>query len=471
MNATLHLLASSWNLFSLMAPYLLLGFTIAGILSVILTPAWVYRHLGGRGIRQVIKAAVFGVPLPLCSCGVIPVAASLRQHGASRGATAGFLLSTPQTGVDSILATYGLIGGALGAAQGLVFAVVRVVMALLSGTVGGSVITLACDPDEEEHTGVPDSPAPPGTAAPAATEAGETPARRPLKTILAQIIGHAYVTLPRDIARPLLIGILIAGLISTLLSPGVLSPYLGGGVLAMLAMMVVGIPMYVCATTSLPLAIGFMHMGASPGAALVFLIAGPATNAATLTTIYKLLGSRSLLLYLLTIVVASLAGGLGTDAVFARLDLGAAVTPLHLHGHGGLGAGIRHGAAVVLLGILLWGLLRSWLAPSTPGTKTTPAETEDSMELAVRGMTCDHCAQTVRLALSGLAGVREVSVDRPGGRVHVVSDRLAAGVLLDAVRKAGYEADVCGDGGTEAGACPSCEESAAREKTSPPPDA
>lgn len=481
MDGFLSLVAACWGLFAEMAPYLLLGFTIAGILSVVLTPAWVQRHLGGRGILQVIKAAVFGVPLPLCSCGVIPVAASLRRHGASRGATAAFLLSTPQTGVDSILATYGLIGGALGAVQGFVFVVVRVVMSLFSGIVGGTVITRICDPDEgapPSDLGVMGAGEPEAKSAASLTvcgtegPCGDSPASccasdgagggaptvppkasapRGMKALVAHVVRYAYVILPRDIARPLLVGILIAGLISTVLSPGVLSPYLDGGIFAMLAMMVVGIPLYVCATASLPLAIGFMHMGASPGAALVFLIAGPATNAATLTTIYRLLGGRSLFLYLMTIVVSSLLAGLGTDATFAWLDLATTVQPLQLYAGEGLGAVLRHGAAVVLLLMLVWGFLRSWRRPPARGADEAVGEAD--LEIAVRGMTCDHCAQTVRAVVARIEGVRAVEVDRSRERVWITGNALEATPFLEAIRQAGYEAEVCTATEPASGSC------------------
>ena len=133
MDWILTFVAASWAVFGAMAPYLLLGFVVAGLLSVVISPEFVERHLGGRGIWPVIKASAFGVPLPLCSCGVIPVAASLRRHGASKGATTAFLISTPQTGVDSIMVTFSLLGP--------VYAVFRPVVALISGVFGGAVVT------------------------------------------------------------------------------------------------------------------------------------------------------------------------------------------------------------------------------------------------------------------------------------------------------------------------------------------
>ncbi|MDE5959958.1 MAG: permease, partial [Muribaculaceae bacterium] len=103
-------LATFWAMLCEMAPYLLLGFLFAGMLHAFLPASFYNRHLGRPGFWSVAKAAMFGVPLPLCSCGVIPTAMSMRRQGASRAATVSFLISTPQTGVDSILATGSLLG-------------------------------------------------------------------------------------------------------------------------------------------------------------------------------------------------------------------------------------------------------------------------------------------------------------------------------------------------------------------------
>ena len=277
---------SAWSVTARMAPYLLFGFAVAGVLHVLLPSAWVARFLGGRGFAPSVKAALFGVPLPLCSCSVIPVAASLRRQGAGRGATAAFLMSTPQTGVDSILVTYGLLGP--------VFAVVRPVVAFVSGALCGIAV------DRLSSGGELPSPIP--TTAPARVASGW---RRAVK--------HGFGTLPSDIGRELVLGLAVAGLIGALVPANFLADKIPPGLPGMALMMLVGIPMYVCSTASVPIALGLVQAGVSPGAALVFLITGPATNAATLGTLGRLLGPRAGGIYLACLVATALAAGVITD--------------------------------------------------------------------------------------------------------------------------------------------------------------
>ena len=277
-----------------MAPYLLLGFAVAGGLSVWVSPEWVERRLGGRGLWPVLKASLFGVPLPLCSCGVIPVAASLHRHGASRAATTAFLLSTPQTGVDSIAVTYALLGP--------VFAVFRPIAAFLTGLFGGALVQAF-----GEKNGATSTPEQKQPCCHSCCEGKHESGK------LSRAWRHGFVALPKDIALPLLVGILIAGALATFVPANSLATYVGGGALSILIMMAAGVPVYVCATASVPIALGFMHLGASPGAALAFLIAGPATNAVTVATTWKVLGRRTALIYLFTVAASAFACGLLLD--------------------------------------------------------------------------------------------------------------------------------------------------------------
>ena len=288
------IVSESWAVLGDMAPYLLFGFGVAGVLSVVVSPEWVQRHLGAAGLRSVVKASLWGVPLPLCSCGVIPVAASMRRHGASRAATTAFLLSTPQTGVDSIAVTYALLGP--------VFAIFRPISALVCGLLGGILVLLF-----GESCGNGAAPA----EVPQCAEECCTGDRS--RHILVRAARYGLVTLPRDLGVALLVGVLLAGGMAALAPPNGLQVYLGGGIVSILLMMLVGIPLYVCATASVPIAAGLMYLGASPGAALAFLIAGPASNAAAFTTIWKVLGRRTALLYLLTVALSAVACGLLLD--------------------------------------------------------------------------------------------------------------------------------------------------------------
>jgi len=322
-----------WSVLSEMAPYLLFGFLMAGVLAVFISPELVERHLGGGRLSSVIKAAAFGVPLPLCSCGVIPVAASLRGHGASKGATTAFLISTPQTGVDSILVTFSLLGP--------VYAIFRPLVALVSGILGGVLVTAG-----ERRS---DRPAHRPQCQEACCAPGQQGKGR-------RAMPHGFVALPRDIGKALLVGVAIAAVISTW-SSGLKNLHgglLGGGVTAMLIMMAVGIPIYVCATASVPIAAAMiLEAGVSPGAALVFLMTGPATNAATIATIWKVLGPRTAAIYLLTMAATALAAGIALDYVFT-IEGVPPVQPLPWM----LPVWVGWTSAVVLLGVLGVALLR-----------------------------------------------------------------------------------------------------------------
>ncbi len=347
----------SWLVLGQMAPYLLFGFLAAGVLSVCILPEFVERHLGGRGLRPVLKATLFGVPLTLCSCAVIPVVASFRRHGASRAAATSFLLSTPQTGIDSIAITYGLLGP--------VVAVFRPIIAFLTGLVGGVLVWWLGEPEEDRQN---------GEAANHCQESCCTGRGR--RNVVWRALEYGFVVLPRDIGLPVLAGVVIAGTISALVPANFVPTYLGGGIVSIAAMMLLGLPLYVCASASVPIAAGLIHAGVSPGAALAFLISGPASNAATLTTVWKLFGRRTTLLYLVAIVVSAIGGGLLLDWLMAALL--AAVPPLagtmpDAHSVDAAVGGVSLGwpsalSAVLLLGVVAFSLTagRKPAADSTP---------------------------------------------------------------------------------------------------------
>jgi len=334
-----------WGVLGQMSPYLLFGFLMAGVLSVCISPEFVERHLGGRGFGPVLKAALFGVPLPLCSCSVIPVSVSFRRHGASRAAVTSFLLSTPQTGVDSILITYALLG--------LTFAVYRPVVALATGLLGGLLVMLFV---QSNHAAEDAEPPPQCTDHCCCCEGREK------RGVVRRALEYGLVTLPRDIGPALLAGVVIAGAISTLVSPNQLQPYLGGGVLSIVMMMALGIPIYVCASASVPIAVGLMHLGASPGAALAFLIAGPASNAATITTVWKFMGGRTVLLYLLTIAVSAVAGGLTLDWLNPAIPIVTTQCGEHCH-DAASGGWISTCWAILLLAVLSFSYAAKIVAP------------------------------------------------------------------------------------------------------------
>lgn len=279
-----NILNEIWLVTTEMAPYLLFGFLMAGILSQLISRDFVKRHLGGGGLAGSVKAALVGVPMPICSCGVIPFAALLRKHGASRGATASFLSSTPQTGVDSLLVTYALLGW--------VFAVFRALAAFLSGILCGIAVEA-----------VPTS----GNDEPEEEKKSDAAAKR--DPILLRMLKYGFITLPGKIAKAMLIGIVISGIISGIIPDNFFADRLGHSPFAMLLMLFIGIPLYVCSSASVPIALAFIKAGLSPGAALVFLITGPATNAATLTTLWQIIGKKQLTVFLITLSLCALAAG------------------------------------------------------------------------------------------------------------------------------------------------------------------
>ena len=408
-----------WAVLGEMAPYLLFGFLVAGVLSVFISPEFVERHLGGRGFWPVVKASAFGVPLPLCSCGVIPVAASIRRHGATRGATTAFLVSTPQTGVDSILVTLSLLGP--------IFAVFRPVVALASGILGGAIVSAT------DKNGAATGPETACHEACCSAGPGQSRTRR--------AVVYGFLTLPRDIGRTLLVGLAVAGLISAIVPKGYFSTIVPPGPWQILVLMLVGIPVYICATASVPVAAGLILAGVSPGAAFALLMTGPATNAATVATIWKVLGKRTCLIYLATMMVAAFVGGLVLDRIMTAQQVQAAM-------HGGwMPAWVKTVSAIALLGVLAAG---AFYRPRHEARQDV-ADGGPTLRLHITGMTCSHCADAVRKALLECPGVETVQVDRGGGRAQVSGSGADAGVLCEAVQGLGYGAEVESDTGVDPG--------------------
>jgi len=316
-----------WSTICEMAPFLIFGFIIAGALSVFVSADWIQRNLGRGRIAPVVKAAAFGVPLPLCSCSVIPVAASLRRHGASRGATTAFLISTPQTGADSIFATFSLLGW--------VFAVFRPIFALISGILGGTLVAVTGNADRQGG----------GEGEPTECTGACCTARGGRKIVAA--LQYGLIVLPRDIGKALTIG-LIAGALITVYVGGndYFSRSVPPGPPQILLMMLVGMPLYICATASIPIAAGLILAGVSPGAAFALLITGPATNAAAIAAIWKVLGPRTCLIYLGTMMVSAFVGGMLLDRLVS-IDQ---VRNMMMH-HDSL-PWWKHAAGVALMGLL-----------------------------------------------------------------------------------------------------------------------
>lgn len=299
-----------WNVLREAAPFMLFGFFVAGLLKALLPPDWMSRHLGGRGPLSVIKAALIGVPLPLCSCGVLPAAMGLRRQGAGAGATTAFMISTPETGVDSLAVTYAMIDPLM--------TVLRPLAAFCTATIAGLAANLLPErllPAMATQA----SASPTSCCSGGSCKTACAPKQLSVGQRLRQGIGEAFGDMLADVGGWLLLGILAAGCITLFLPPELVAAAPGGEWTAMLAMLALGVPMYVCASSSTPIAASLLLKGLSPGAALVFLLAGPATNATTLTAMSKTFGVALTAVYLGAIVVCSLAFGYMANHLYAAL--------------------------------------------------------------------------------------------------------------------------------------------------------
>ncbi len=310
MELVISIVVECWEILVESAPYVLFGFFAAGLLKAYLPEQVVARHLGQNNVLSVLKASLFGIPLPLCSCGVIPAAIALRKQGASKGSSAAFLVSVPETGVDSIAITWALLDP--------VMTIVRPIASFFTATVTGLCINRL----PEELLPSPEETQAPGCGCPSETDG--CPPSEPVVSHLQRIrhgVAYAFGELLGDIGKWLLLGIVIAGIIASLVPDDFFIRYMGNEYVSLLIMLGVGIPLYICASASTPVAAALVLKGLSPGAALVFLLAGPATNAATMTVVVRYFGKQATLIYLVSIALCSLLFGWLTNRLYAWLEL------------------------------------------------------------------------------------------------------------------------------------------------------
>lgn len=334
------ILSSTWDLYLDAALWLVVGLVAAGALHGWLPEGLLGKWLGGEGAAPVVKAAMIGAPLPLCSCGVLPAAVGLRKDGASKGATVSFLIATPETGPDSVALSYALLGP--------VMAVVRPIAAVVSAIVSGLLTNVLVQGEADRSP----KPAPASCCNSTCCDVKNPVVQNKLWSSLR----FGFVDILDDIALWLMIGLVLAGVLSALVEPQAIADY-GSGFGAMLVMVVVGIPIYVCATASTPIAAGLIAVGVSPGAALVFLLVGPATNIATLGVVGKELGTRVLVGYLAGIILSALAAGYVTDEVLRLLAID---VPVQMEQVGeAVPETVRLAFGIVLLPFLFWPLVRT----------------------------------------------------------------------------------------------------------------
>ncbi len=308
MNLILNIITSSWHLLLESSVYVLFGLLVSGLLKVFLDPNVVARHLGHGRFASVFKAALLGIPVPLCSCGVLPAALSLKKQGANNGATTAFMISTPESGVDSIAITYALLDPIMTVARPVVAFFTAAVAGITENLFGYRTPVASMAPDLH----CPVDRCCDGKDCP--------PEDHKRHHNFWQKAGagvrYAFTDFWGDLAGWFLFGILLAGVITTLIPEDLFVRYLGAGLPAMLFMLALGIPLYICATASTPIAAALILKGVSPGAALVFLLAGPATNVATMTVLVGILGKRAASVYLAAIAICAVGFGLLLDQVY-----------------------------------------------------------------------------------------------------------------------------------------------------------
>lgn len=314
-NMICSVLRESWHLLLESSVYILFGLTISGLLRVFLSPNAVSRHLGKGRYKSVFKAAFLGIPIPLCSCGVLPAAVSLRKQGANRGATTAFLISTPESGVDSIAITYALMDPLMTIARPLV----AFITAAVAGLSENALET------EDRHRSIgPDLSCPIDACCDGQDcTPGDHRRHHTFSEKLLAGFRYALTEVWEDMAPWFLIGLILAGLITFMVPDAFIAQHLDGGVSSMLLMLVVGTPLYICATASTPIAAALILKGVSPGAALVFLLVGPATNITSLTVLFGTLGKRATAIYLTAIALSAVSFGMILDQIYVSLGLSA----------------------------------------------------------------------------------------------------------------------------------------------------
>ncbi|MCH5235566.1 MAG: SO_0444 family Cu/Zn efflux transporter [Muribaculaceae bacterium] len=410
-----HIFHSFLHILNEMSPYVLLGFLIAGLLHVFVNEDTLTRHLSGNGWKSVVKAAAIGIPLPLCSCGVLPTAVSLRRQGASKAATTSFLIATPQTGVDSIAATYSLLG--------LPFALIRPIAAL-TGAIFGGVAVGKLAPDKD------------GNKKPSASSIEESKKESIFKK-LKESIRYGFFDMIDSMGKWLVIGLVIATLITIFVPDSFFVGLRQYPLVAMIAVVLIAVPMYICATGSIPIAMSLMLKGLSPGVAFVMLMAGPAANFASILILDKTQGRKATAIYVCSVIITAIAFGLVIDFLLPSswFTINAATDSHSAHMH----MGWFETVCSIVLGLLL---LFSFVKKFISKLKfKNISQTDMTKTYKIEGMNCSHCRASVEKAIASLQGVDSVEVDLSSG-LATVSGEIEDHKITEAVRLAGFDISI-----------------------------
>jgi len=403
------------ELFIEMSPYILLGLLFVGVLHLFIKKEAIAKHLGKNSISSIVKASLFGVPLPLCSCGVVPTSVYFAKSGASKGSVISFLTSTPQTGVDSIIATYGMMGP--------VFAIFRPFAALFMGIINGTFINKLLKQDTNEIL---------------FQNFEEKSSNDTFKSKLKSYLHYSFVEFLDDIAPQLAIGLLIATAITYFIPDNFFSGSLiQDGIAGMLAMILVGVPMYVCATSSIPIAVSLIAKGFSPGVAFVFLAVGPATNAASFAILMKVLGKKTALAYLFALIISSIAFGYLLDFIFALLNIDPKSQISLGHNHHNAGHSLfLISLSILFLVLLMFSFYRLYFKKYFQKSKVS-----NMITVKVKGMNCNHCVSNVTKAIKMAHGTLDVKVDL-STETAIIEGNPDLNEIKRLVEEAGYKIEV-----------------------------
>ena len=310
--------------FSAMAPWLLMGYFLAGVIAFFLKPEQVKKHLGGRGMMPVLKAVLIGIPLPVCSCGVIPIAAALRNEGAEKSSCGAFFISTPQTGIDSVIVTASMMGWPL--------AVIRIVVALFSGLTGGMLISLLAS--EPYRSGVPSSVPEKEKKSCCCCCKGEKKDKKSIKDAVIFIFSYGFLRMMKSTGPSLLLGMFIAALVQQLLPADFGAKYLCGNMFLEFAVVLIfSIPLYICSSASVPVALTLILKGFSPGAALVFLVAGPTIHSVSITSMRQIIGAKAAILAIAAIALWAVIAGTAVNYFNVAVNIDQIYSVVNHHGN------------------------------------------------------------------------------------------------------------------------------------------
>lgn len=401
-----------FSIFNEMSVYLLLGFLFAGILHVLVPQHLFSKYLSKNNWVSVLYATLFGIPLPLCSCGVIPTAMALYKEGASKGATVAFLIATPQTGVDSIIATYSLMG--------LPFAIIRPVTALFTSLFSG-LVTNAFTANE---------------SIPVATKQINNKPQEEISFTnkIKKALKYGYVEMMADIGKMLMFGLIVAGLIAYFVPDNFFTIFGNNTLLTMLLVLLVSIPMYVCATGSIPIAIALMMKGMSPGTALVLLMAGPAANVASMLVIGKVLGKKTFVLYLITLIIGAITSGLIIDNFLPASWFDVSNFTMAAH-HDGHFCSFKVLCSCILLLLLINAMI---LHRHKEKAETATSTNTETISFKIGGMRCHNCKNNATKAISKLSSVKEVTINLNDG-IACVKGNPTDEEIKKAVEDIGFE--------------------------------